>query len=283
MTIGEARLRAIAILQESQNARTSPNLDALILLSHTLSMDKTNVLTHPEIEMNDRETFFFDCVEKRSRGLPIAYITGTKEFWGLSFAVTSDVLIPKPDTEILVERAIYLLKVMGANPKVLDVCTGSGCIVVAIAKNVRDGEFHALDISPKALEIAARNAALNQTNVTFHESDASKPFPLPQSGQWDMIVTNPPYVPHHVATHLLEDGRSEPLLALDGGENGLDLFKPLFQNAFNSLRKDGIILAEAGEYNIHEARDYLIEQGFLDILIHKDLEGLPRILEGRKP
>ncbi len=242
-------------------------------------------MAHPERELGALEEKFFNAIEIRKAGLPVAYITGEKEFWGRTFRVTQDVLIPKPDTEILVERAITLIQNFQNSPvTIMDVCTGSGCIALSLAADCPTVIVTATDISSKALSVARGNASklLCGREITFLEADLRGGLPG-EIQSWDMIISNPPYVPSKVATGLLEDGRSEPLLALDGGLDGLDLIKPLAQHAFKALKKGGYLLIETGEYNAAGTAAYLKALGFIDILTHRDLAGQDRVIEGRRP
>jgi release factor glutamine methyltransferase len=295
MTIRDATREAASILAASSRldeaALNSRTLDISVILAHLFGAGRSWILAHPEAELGELEPAFFESIRRRADGLPVAYITGTKEFWGLPFIVTPDVLIPKPDTEILVERALAIIASLeaersGPSPvNALDVCTGSGCIAVSLARSRPGTTLTATDISPGALAIARRNAEalLPRGNaIRFVESDLCDGLPPPaDGGKYDLIVSNPPYVPTAVARNLLADGRSEPILALDGGIDGLDLVRPLVQGARAALASGGFLLVETGEYNAKDAAEYLIENGFVDIVIHTDLEGQDRVVEGR--
>jgi len=199
------------------------------------------------------------------------------------------VLIPKPDTEILVERAVSLAAALharsGGRPvRVLDVCTGSGCIAVSIAVSCPFAEVTATDISPAALAVARENAETllpagtgSAHRIIFEMGDLRNGLP---EGPFDLVVSNPPYVPAMVARELLADGRNEPILALDGGEDGLDLVRALIDSAGQSLAQGGRILIETGEYNAGAAAGYLNTAGFTAIVIHRDLENQERVIEG---
>ena len=233
MTIREYKNYIIDSLKTS----ASPSLDAEVLLCHFLSYNKTQLLMNQNKELPDDIKSEVDkAVARRATGLPIAYITGHKEFYGYDFIVTPDVLIPKPDTEILVERAVdVILSMMDARGEnlltVCDMCTGSGCIAVAVAKTLLEDErvppdqlpkFTLADISDPALDIARRNVAallsdhgslvLSRFNfVRTNLFDA-----ISEAIKYDLILSNPPYIPHTMVDELLQDGRSEPRLALDG-------------------------------------------------------------------
>lgn len=291
MNVSDARERALGLLTGNDvpsPVRTgTPALDCDLILCHLLGSSRSSLMAHPERELGTAEERFFDAIASRARGVPVAYIVGKREFWGLSFGVTPAVLIPKPDTETLVERAISILSGRGGTPRVLDVCTGSGCVAVSIAHECPSARVMATDISPDALSIARVNAErlVGAGRVGFIEGDLRDGLPLPDDtggSAWDLVVSNPPYVPTRIVPELLSDGRGEPVLALDGGADGLSLFRPLASNALTVLTAGGVFIAETGEYNAREAARWLEECGYEDILVHADLEGQDRVVEGRK-
>ena len=313
MTIREYKKQIIDSLKTS----ASPSLDAEVLLCHFLNYNKTQLLMNQNKELPDEiKPELDDAVARRATGLPIAYITGHKEFYGYDFIVTPDVLIPKPDTEILVERAVdVILSMMDARGEnlltVCDMCTGSGCIAVAVAKTLLEDErvpseqlpkFTLADISEPALDVARRNVAallgdgpdpgliLSRFNfVRTNLFDA-----ISEAIKYDVILSNPPYITHTMVDELLQDGRSEPRLALDGditlegdraftadgtpANDGLAIIKNLIPQAQAHLAPRGSILIETGEYNA-EATAQFAEGLGLNTEIHKDLEGQLRVLE----
>lgn len=303
MTVSEARLQAATILDRSpilDRDDFSSARDTLVLLAHICGHNSAWLLAHSETILDDGlASDFFKAVERRATGIPVAYITGIKEFWGLPFSVTPAVLIPKPDTEILVERAVEIIKMMTANtpaadnletatepPRVLDVCTGSGCIAVSLLHDCPYLSMTALDISGDALSVAERNAHLVARPIRFIRADLRAGLPPPENDHnrgYQLIVSNPPYVPTDIAHGLLADGRGEPMLALDGGTDGLSLVRPLIDKALAVLESGGYLLIETGEYNAKTTAEYLTASGFIDIVIHRDLEGQERVVEGRLP
>ena len=275
----------------------SPVLDANILLCHFLNLSKTalicndsRILTETELDLIQKG------IEKRLSGLPVAYITNHKEFFGYDFYVDQNVLIPKPDTELLVEQALLAVdKALSTAPekkadyKIADVCTGSGCIAISVLKTLFQKygssiKVAASDISKAALAVAEKNAdtLLSQEerqNISFYQGDLFQAFSSSENQKFDMILSNPPYVPTNLTEELLSDGRSEPRLALDGESDGLGIIRRLVEEAKNHLKKGGVFFLEAGEYNVEEAGKCLLNAGFTDIFIHKDLSGLLRLVE----
>lgn len=252
------------------------------------------IFCHPERFLSEQETEdFIKKVDLRCTGFPVAYITETKEFYGRDFFVNPSVLIPKPDTEILVHRGIEIIskKLQGnSQVKLVDLCTGSGCVAVSVWKelesssDVRKMSFFATDISPDALSVAKKNCSFHQCDIKFLLCDLLQAKELVDL---DGIISNPPYVPNKIATKLLKDGRSEPLLALDGdcngSEDGTGLISRLLPQGFATLKPGGFIVLETGEYNAELTAKLMEQTGFVDIRIHADLSGMLRVVEGWKP
>ena len=313
MTIREYKKHIIDSLKTS----ASPQLDAEVLLCHFLNLNKTQLLMKQNEELPDgTKPQLDDAVARRAAGLPIAYITGHKEFYGYDFIVSPAVLIPKPDTEILVERAVdVILSMMDARGEnlltVCDMCTGSGCIAIAVAKTLLEDErvapeqlpkFTLADISQPALDIAQRNAeallgqygGLVKSRFNFVRTNLFDA--ITDAIKYDVILSNPPYIPHTMVDELLKDGRSEPRLALDGditltgdralatdgsgkaADDGLEIIRNLIPQAQAHLAPRGTVLMETGEYNA-EATAALAEDAGFNTEIHRDLEGQLRVVE----
>ena len=314
MTLQELKSK---ITKDLSQTSPSPKLDTEVLLSYCLGFSKTDLLLKRDYEVPaDKEAWLNNAVSLRASGLPIAYITGHKEFYGYDFIVTPDVLIPKPDTEILVERAVdVILSMMDARGEnlltVCDMCTGSGCIAVAVAKTLLEDErvapeqlpkFTLADISEPALDVARRNAA---ALLSDHGSLVMSRFnfvrtnlfdAISEAIKYDLILSNPPYIPHTMVDELLRDGRSEPRLALDGditltgdralaadgsgqaADDGLEIIRNLIPQAQAHLAPRGSLLMETGEYNA-EATAVLAEDAGFNTEIHRDLEGQLRVVE----
>jgi len=209
--------------------------------------------------------------------MPIQYITNNQEFMKLNFYVDKNVLIPQPDTEILVEEVIEISKKINSK-KILDLCTGSGAIGVSLAKYLPNCEITAVDISKKALQIAKKNAIINEVEkqITFISSDL---FSNLESQKFDIIVSNPPYIKRNDIENLEEQVKKEPLIALDGGEDGLDFYKKIIKEAHKYLVSEGYLCLEIG-YNQKDEVIKLIEkeETFKNIYSKKDLYGIDRII-----
>ena len=298
-SIFNVKKEIISLLKNSKNpfVAQSPVLDANILLCHFLNLSKTALICNDSRILKEAELDTIQQgIEKRLSGLPVAYITNHKEFFGYDFYVDQNVLIPKPDTELLVEQALLAVdKAFATAPekkadyKIADVCTGSGCIAISVLKTLFQKygssiKVAASDISKAALAVAVKNAdtLLSQEerqNISFYQGDLFQAFSSSENQKFDMILSNPPYVPTNLTEELLSDGRSEPRLALDGESDGLGIIRRLVEEAKNYLKEGGVFFLEAGEYNVEEAGKCLLNAGFTDIFIHKDLAGLLRLVE----
>ena len=298
-SIFNVKKEIISLLKNSKNpfVAQSPVLDANILLCHFLNLSKTALICNDSRILKETELDTIQQgIEKRLSGLPVAYITNHKEFFGYDFYVDQNVLIPKPDTELLVEQALLAVdKAFATAPekktdyKIADVCTGSGCIAISVLKTLFQKygssiKVAASDISKAALVVAEKNAdtLLSQEerqNISFYQGDLFQAFSSSENQKFDMILSNPPYVPTNLTDELLSDGRSEPRLALDGESDGLGIIRRLVEEAKNHLKVGGVFFLEAGEYNVEEAGKCLLNAGFTDIFIHKDLAGLLRLVE----
>ena len=298
-SIFNVKKEIISLLKNSKNpfVAQSPVLDANILLCHFLNLSKTALICNDSRILKETELDTIQQgIEKRLSGLPVAYITNHKEFFGYDFYVDQNVLIPKPDTELLVEQALLAVdKAFATAPekktdyKIADVCTGSGCIAISVLKTLFQKyrasiKVAASDISKAALVVAEKNAdtLLSQEerqNISFYQGDLFQAFSSSENQKFDMILSNPPYVPTNLTDELLSDGRSEPRLALDGESDGLGIIRRLVEEAKNHLKVGGVFFLEAGEYNVEEAGKCLLKAGFTDIFIHKDLAGLLRLVE----
>ncbi|MSR54444.1 MAG: peptide chain release factor N(5)-glutamine methyltransferase [Gemmataceae bacterium] len=258
----------------------SPRLEAQILLAHALGCQKIDLYVRfSEEPAEDKRSTFREIIKKRSEGTPVAHLVGYREFYSLAFAVSPDVLIPRPETETLVMEALRLLKPLAA-PRVLDIGTGSGCIAVTIAKQHKSAQVTAIDISPKALAIARTNAEQHAVTerVTFLEGDLFAPLSL-QS--FDLIASNPPYIAHAEFPTLDPGVRDfEPRSALDGGPDGLGFYRRLATEAERFLRPGGTTLVEIGSTQEDAVRDIFAARMEVGATI-RDLGGRPRVISAR--
>lgn len=271
MVIGEALLLASKSLG---GISESPALDAKILLCHVLGCDKLSLSLNREKELTfDEQTHFEALVKRRKNAEPVAYIVGEKEFMSLPFYVDPNVLIPRPDTEILVQEAIKNY----TGGSILDIGTGSGCIAVSLAYYIKEATVTALDISPSALLVAKKNALRNGVNIQFIEADILNDEIC---GKYDMIVSNPPYIKPSVIETLSPDVKLyEPYNALDGGDDGLKFYRRIIEKA--PLNDNGVLLFEVGFDQARDVAQLMIEK-FCSVEIVKDYGGIERVVIGFK-
>jgi release factor glutamine methyltransferase len=226
------------------------------------------------------ESRFDAVIERRAIGEPIQYITGETEFYGLPFRVTPDVLIPRPETEHLVEKAIKLAARFLA-PRIADIGTGSGCIAVALAHHLPNATITAIDLSASALAVARKNANRNKAAIRFLEGDLLSPA---AEEQFNLIVSNPPYVPTTDRDTLAVEVREhEPALALFAGPNGLDIYRRLILQAFACLAPGGFLLLEIGFGQSQAVAALLAASGFRQIEFLPDLQSIPRVACAQRP
>ena len=279
MTIAEALREAATALRVA--GLSEPRREAGSLLSHVVGRDSAFLITHADETLTDaeRETFR-DAVARRAAGEPFQYIAGRQEFYGLEFEVTPEVLIPRPETELLVESALELLKGTDA-PFVCDVGTGSGCIAVALLHERQDARGLALDLSPAALAVAARNAERHGVAGRLRLLVSDCFDALGAGGHegvpFDMVVSNPPYVAESALEGLQREVREhEPRVALTPGGDGLSVISRLLTDAPRFLKPRGHLLLEIG-FDQHERVGALVDPAVWTLLdIHKDLQGIPR-------
>jgi release factor glutamine methyltransferase len=277
VTVGAA-LHAAA--EKLEATSPSPRLDAEVLLMHVCGFDRGSLITRSEMALTGEQPQRLDkLLERRKHGEPVAYITGTREFWSLEFKVTSATLIPRPETELLVEKALEHIP-RDTKWTIADLGTGSGAIALTLAKERPRCRVIATDISTAALDIAKVNAKnLGLTHVEFCVGDG---FAAVAGGMLDIIVSNPPYVPAD-DTHLQQgDVRFEPAIALVSGNDGLDAIRHLAENAQRFLRPDGWLMFEHG-LDQGDAIDGLLHRhGYRDIVSHRDLAGHVRVTACRR-
>jgi release factor glutamine methyltransferase len=259
----------------------TPGLGARVLLSHVLQQPQSWLFAHPEYPPNQKETHRLrQALDRLLDGVPLPYVIGQWEFFGLTFRLSTEVLIPRPETELLVETALKWLSAFPDRRRAIDLGTGSGCIAISLAKNCPDLALFATDISPEALATAQQNAHFHQVEdqIQFMEG----PLWGPVDGQFDLICANLPYIPTETLQNLAVYGR-EPELALDGGRDGLDLIREFIKAAPKHLAAGGLLLAEIeasqGPAVLALAQDYF-PLGPVDVLT--DLAGRDRLLRVQK-
>jgi release factor glutamine methyltransferase len=257
-------------------------LDAELLLSHVLGVRRSRLLLLGDTRLSDCQYELYKTyTARRASGICLAYIIEHKEFRYLDLYVNSDVLVPRPDTETLVEAALELIAKKSDKPVVLDLCTGSGAIALALAQEVPNLEVYASDISAPALSVARKNAETmeaetDHSRVHFIESDLFDNI----EGRFDIIVSNPPYVRHDEMAMLPPEVQNEPRLALDGGEDGLVLVKKIIPQAREHLKEGGALLLEADPRQMDAIRQLLQDAGYQNIFTREDLAGDKRVICG---
>lgn len=249
--------------------------DAWLLLTFVCKIDRTFYYSHMDVEMPEAQFAEYENVlGKRVEHIPLQYITGEQDFMGLPFRVNESVLIPRQDTETLVEEALKLIR---PGMKVLDMCTGSGCILISILKNVVDVEGFGYDISKQAINVAKENAKLNNVAATFERSDLFDNV----VDTFDVIVSNPPYIPTDVIAGLMpEVAVYEPFSALDGKEDGLHFYRKIVKECKDYLNPEGKLLFEIGHDQADAVSQLMIEAGFKGVKVVKDLAGNDRVVIG---
>ncbi len=256
-----------------------PILKAKLLLANLLDKPKEYLVTHsteilPDIIIQS----YFEKIEKLKKRVPIEYILQHKEFMKLDFYINEDVLIPRSDTEILVETVIEIAK-QNSKINILDLCTGSGAIAVSLAKYLPQSNVKGIDISSKAIEVATQNAKKNNVEVTFLKSDLYQNI---QERNWDIIVSNPPYIESDVIACLEPEVQHEPLIALDGGKDGLNFYRRIIDKSNYYLNKNGWLVLEIGYQQAKEVTKLLeLKNCFDKIDVKKDLGGNNRVVIAR--
>jgi len=322
LKMGLTRLRAANV--------SSHTLAAELLLLHATGRNRTSLYSHPEDPLTQSESqTYFALIDQRAAGVPTQHLTGKQEFWGLEFEVTPDVLIPRPETEHVIEvvldrlalralRAKQSQNMSGENLVITDIGTGSGCITIALAKELPAAKFYALDISPAALEVAKRNATRLgfSDRIAFIESDllAAVSATGPQHGcpglhaaapklgsrrsstvpdsalssqkspsLFDLIVSNPPYIARRQAATLSTEVRDhEPAVALFGGEEGYELYANLITQSAFHLKPGGLLVLELGHDSLPAVQPLLDTPAWTNIGVTNDLAGIPRVLSAER-
>ncbi len=261
-----------------QKGIDAPRLTAELLLAHALRCDRVRLYLDFDKPLGDAELAAFrELVRRRAEREPTAYLLGAREFHGRSFQVDARVLVPRPETEHVLEAALAALPADAAGLRALDLCTGSGALAISLALERPDAQVVATELSPDALAVARENAArLGAAGVTFLEGDLYAP--LAPEERFDVIVSNPPYVPRGELDTLPPEVRREPRLALDGGEDGLAISRRIAAEAPARLRPGGVLVLEMHESHLHDLPAICLQHGFERAEPRRDLAGLPRLV-----
>lgn len=275
MTIKEILIEGIKVLRE--NNIENPVQISKIILANILQKTKEYILINEnEVLELKKYQLFIKQINKVAEGIPLQYVTNKQEFMGMEFFVNENVLIPRPDTEVLVEEVLKLIDRKN-NLSIIDMCTGSGAIAISIAKYSENNKIYAVDISNSALEVAKKNAIKNGVDkkIEFINSDMFEN--IDESKKFDIIVSNPPYIETKIISSLDKQVQNEPKIALDGGVDGLNFYRNILINSKKYLKENGVIAMEIG-YNQKEAVTKLFKQEFKNVCCKTDLSGNDRVI-----
>ena len=276
MTIRENLRRGMIELKN--NNVNEPKLKARLLMQYVLNKPRQYLLVYDNETLTLRqEVNYFKAIKKIIKGIPLQHITHQQEFMKMNFYVDENVLIPRSDTEVLVEEVIEISKKINVK-RILDLCTGSGAIAISLAKYIENAEITAVDISQKALRIAKKNAISNEVEnqITFIESDLFKDIP---KEKYDLIVSNPPYIKRSIIEQLDKEVQEEPKIALDGGVDGLDFYRKIINQSYEYLKFKGYLCLEIGyDQKIDVMEIIENEEKYTDTYCKKDLYGNDRVI-----
>ncbi|AAK80828.1 release factor glutamine methyltransferase [Clostridium acetobutylicum] len=278
MKIKDALIKAYSVLKETNDEFYME--DSQILLSYVLKKDRIFLITNREYEIEENSLKqYFDYINMRKKKMPIRYITEKCEFMGLDFHVEKGVLIPRPDTEILVEAVLEYIE-LNNYKKVCDVCTGSGAIGLSIAKYAKDVEVLCSDISPDAIRVSKINRqGLNLEDRVKIENGDLLEKPIERGEKFDIVVSNPPYIREDEIPKLMDDVKDyEPIIALVGGEDGLDFYRRITSMSKKVLKPGGLIAYEIGSDEANEVSNILENEGFVSIETRKDFARMDRVV-----
>jgi len=276
MTIRETLKKGMMELKN--NNISEPKLKARLIMQYILNKPREYLLVYDNNTLTLRqEVDYFKAIKKIIKGIPLQHITHQQEFMKMNFYVNSDVLIPRPDTEVLVEEVIEIARKINAK-KILDLCTGSGAIAVSLAKYIENSQITAIDISEKALKVAEINAKNNgvEKQIAFIKSDLFNELP---KEKYDIIVSNPPYIKKEIIKTLDEEVKKEPRIALDGGYDGLDFYRKIIKEGYEYLKYKGYLCLEIGYDQKIDLKELIEkEEKYVDTYCKKDLYGNDRAI-----
>lgn len=280
MTVVDALKNAEKILKENNISDSTQK--ARRLLAFVLNKEKEYLMIHEDEEILEQiYKVYLDKIERLKNHEPIQYILENQEFMGFNFYVDKNVLIPQPDTENLVEEVIDIVQKNDLRfPKILDLCTGSGAVAISIAKLIKNSIVYGTDISKEALQVAENNSISNQANVLFMKSDMFKN--IFKEFEFNIIVSNPPYIETETIKSLDKEVQKEPMIALDGGEDGLRFYREIAENAKRFLISDGFLALEIGYNQKEKVEEILKTNGYRNIYFRKDLSGIYRVIVAQK-
>ncbi|MGB9813971.1 MAG: peptide chain release factor N(5)-glutamine methyltransferase [Thermovenabulum sp.] len=259
-------------------------LDAEVILAYVLSKDRGFLFSHPEYELRDKEVEdYFEKISLREKHYPVAYITNCKEFYSINLFVKEGVLIPRPETELVVEEAIKIISSKYEEKvliKVADLCTGSGAIAVSIALNLKNVFCYASDISDVSLEVALENARKHKVEdkICLLKGNLWEPFYSNNIFGLDVVISNPPYIPEQDLSGLPLDVKYEPEIALNGGPDGLYFYREIIGNCRNFMKPNGYVILEIGENQAEAIKDILYKNGIGNFRVLKDYAGRDRVV-----
>jgi len=273
-------LYELGVKSLSESGIEEAELDARFLLEHICHTDRHTLLVHGDREVDaDQDREYIEAISLRKTRIPLQHITGVQEFMGIEFLVSPDVLIPRQDTEILVESA---LKHLHDGMKIMDMCTGSGCILLSLLKYSNDCKGLGVDLSEKALEIARKNANRLNLDASWVSSDLFAQIPqMPKHEKIDLLVSNPPYIRTVDINELMPEVKlHEPMIALDGKEDGLYFYRKILEDCFPFLNSGAWILFEIGYHQGQDVSDLMKSRKMQEVQIIKDYAGFDRVVAG---
>lgn len=285
--MGEERWTVLRVIQWTtehlqKKGVSSPRLESEVLLAHLLGIDRMGLYLNYDRPLKEEErTAYREMIQRRIAGEPVAYIVGYREFWSMRFSVSPECLIPRPETEHLVEEGVRIGKGLRSPLRVLEIGHGCGAVTVALAKELEDARLVATDISPGALSLAQENAEAHGVGgrIRFVLGNL---FP-PGEGPFDLICSNPPYIPTEEVLKLAPEVRDyEPLTSLNGGEDGLCFFREIAEGAPGFLVEEGWLLLEMGQGQDQQVSAILKERGFVHIDLIPDYAGIKRVIRAQR-
>lgn len=265
-----------------QGGIDTAEFEADYIISHVLGIDTVHLIADSgRILTSDEVNKISDIVKMRTSGKPLQYIIGEWEFYSMPFLVGEGVLIPRPDTEVLVDRAIQILNASGGNPVIADLCSGSGCIAIAIKKNIPSARVLAVEYSPKAAEYLIKNKTRNNVNIEEVIADVCDESTLEGMPILDMVVANPPYLDKEDIENLQREVTFEPREALYGSGDGLKFYREITSIWTRQIKDGGILMYEIGQGQHEDVRQIMLDNGIVNIEFEEDINGIIRVVYGR--